>query len=77
MSMTNNQSDTLYQINAACIYSLLRYGRQDVKDANGSRKTVHYIDWEDIDNNDFFVAEEVSVLREDQVTRNAPTSFFI
>ena len=67
----NNQSDTLYQINRS-VYSLLRYGRQGAKDANGHRQTVHYIDWEDIGKNDFFVAEEVSVLRLDKVTRKRP-----
>lgn len=67
----NNQSDTLYQINRS-VYSLLRYGRQGAKDANGHRQTVHYIDWDDIGKNDFFVAEEVSVLRFDKVTRKRP-----
>ena len=66
-----NQADTLYQINRS-VYSLLRYGRQGVKDKNGHRQTVHYIDWNDIDKNDFFVAEEVSVLRFDKVTRKRP-----
>ena len=67
----NNQTDTLYQINRS-VYSLLRYGRQGARDENGRRQTVHYIDWENIDNNDFFVAEEVSVLRFDKVTRKRP-----
>lgn len=67
----NNQSDTLYQINRS-VYSSLRYGRQGTKDVNGNRQTVHYIDWEEIDNNDFYVAEEVSVLRFDKVTRKRP-----
>ena len=67
----NNQSDSLYQINRS-VYSLLRYGRQGAKDANGHRQTVHYIDWDDIDQNDFYVAEEVSVLRFDMVTRKRP-----
>ena len=67
----NNQADTLYQINRS-VYSLLRYGRQGAKDAHGHRQTVHYIDWDDIGKNDFFVAEEVSVLRFDKVTRKRP-----
>lgn len=67
----NNQSDSLYQINQN-VYSLLRYGRQGVKDKNGHRQTVHYIDWDDINKNDFFVAEEVSALRFDQVTQKRP-----
>lgn len=71
MGKVNNQSDTLYQINRS-VYSLLRYGRQGTKDVNGHRQTVHYIDWEEIDNNDFYVAEEVSVLRSDRVTRKRP-----
>lgn len=66
-----NQADTLYQINRS-VYSLLRYGRQGTKDKNGHRQTVHYIDWNEIDKNDFFVAEEVSVLRFDQATRKRP-----
>lgn len=71
MGKVNSQSDTLYQINRS-VYSLLRYGRQGTKDVNGHRQTVHYIDWEEIDNNDFYVAEEVSVLRSDNVTRKRP-----
>ena len=71
LSKVNNQVDTLYQINRS-VYSLLRYGRQGAKDANGRRQTVHYINWDDIGSNDFYVAEEVSVLRYDKVTRKRP-----
>ena len=71
LSKVNNQVDTLYQINRS-VYSLLRYGRQGAKDANGRRQTVHYINWDDIGSNDFYVAEEVSVLRFDKVTRKRP-----
>lgn len=66
-----NQVDRLYMINRT-VYTLLRYGRQGVKDQHGHRQTVHYIDWENIDKNDFYVAEEVSVLRFDGVTRKRP-----
>lgn len=71
LSKVNNQVDTLYQINRG-VYSLLRYGRQGAKDERGRRQTVHYINWDDIDSNDFYVAEEVSVLRFDKVTRKRP-----
>lgn len=71
LSKVNNQSDTLYKINRS-VYSLLRYGRQGAKDSNGHRQTVQYIDWADIEKNDFCVAEEVSVLRFDKVTRKRP-----
>ena len=66
-----NQSDTLYQINCR-VYSLLRYGKLGVKDEKGDRRTVHYIDWENVDNNDFYVAQEVSVRRYDNVTKKRP-----
>lgn len=68
---TKNQADSLYSINKD-VYALLRYGKQGVRDNNGNRPTVHYIDWENTDNNDFYVAEEVSVLREDNTTRKRP-----
>ena len=71
VNKVNNQSDSLYQINRS-VYSLLRYGRQGAKDGNGHRQTVHYIDWDDISKNDFYVAEEVSALRLDNDTRKRP-----
>lgn len=68
---TKNQVDSLYQINKD-VYSLLRYGRQGVKDEKRNRQTVHYIDWENVGNNDFYVAEEVSVLCYNQRERKRP-----
>lgn len=70
-SRVSNQADTLYQVNKA-VYSLLRYGMQGVKDGAGHRDTVHYIDWADASKNDFFVAEEVTVLRFDGVSAKRP-----
>lgn len=71
VNKSNNQADTLYQVNKE-VYSLLRYGRQGVKDDDKRRQTVHYIDWENIDNNDFYVAEEVSVRCFDHMSRKRP-----
>ncbi len=71
VSKASNQVDRLYQINKE-VYSLLRYGRQGVKDEKRNRETVHYIDWNDVENNDFYVAEEVSVLCYNQVERKRP-----
>lgn len=67
----SNQADTLYQVNKA-VYALLRYGLQGVKDDAGHRDTVHYIEWENVANNDFHVAEEVTVLRYDRTTTKRP-----
>ncbi|EGT3688639.1 HsdR family type I site-specific deoxyribonuclease [Clostridioides difficile] len=71
VNKTKNQVDRLYQINMD-IYSLLRYGRQGIKDDENNRQTVHYIDWDNLDNNDFYVAEEVSVLCFNQRERKRP-----
>ena len=69
---TKNQVDKLYKVNMD-VYSALRYGRQGVKDAKGKNPvTVHYIDWKNVDKNDFYVAEEVTVLRRDGKTRKRP-----
>ena len=61
VNKAGNQVDSLYQINRS-VYSLLRYGRQGTKDAHGHRPTVHYIDCVNPENNDFAVAQEVTVL---------------
>ena len=71
VNKTRNQVDRLYQINKE-VYSLLRYGRQGIKDDENNRQTVHYIDWNNMDNNDFYVAEEVSVLCFNQRERKRP-----
>lgn len=71
VAKTKTQSDNLYQVNRD-VYSSLRYGRQGVKNDKGNRETVHYIDWENFDKNDFYVAEEVTVLRNDGKTRKRP-----
>lgn len=49
----------LYAVNKA-VYSLLRYGAK-VKDDNDDIRTVYFIDWARADNNDFGIAEEVTV----------------
>ncbi len=71
MNLYKNQLDSLYQVNKK-IYSLLRYGRQGVKDDKGNRNTVHFIDWEHIENNDFQLAEEVRTLKFDGKTHHRP-----
>ena len=61
----------LYDANKA-IYSLLRYGCQGVKDEQGKLITVHFFDWQNVENNDFYVAEEVSALCADGKHRKRP-----
>ncbi|MDD2363219.1 MAG: HsdR family type I site-specific deoxyribonuclease, partial [Eubacteriales bacterium] len=70
-NLVGNQVDNLYKINKD-VYSLLRYGRQGAKDDKNNRQTVHYIDWNNIENNDFYLAEEVTALCYDGHSRKRP-----
>lgn len=54
---------SLYDANRA-VYTLLRYGVQIAPEAGEHKETVWLIDWENPDNNDFVIAEEVTVLGE-------------
>ena len=71
VNKADNQADSLYQVNED-VYNALRYGAQGIKDEHGNRVTVHYIDWKNVENNDFYVAEEVTVLRHDNRTTKRP-----
>ncbi len=57
---TLNVSDDLYPINKA-VYSSLRYGVKVREEAGENVQTVWLIDWENPLNNDFAIAEEVTV----------------
>lgn len=70
-STIKNQSESLYQTNEK-IYNRLRYGAQGLKDKNGHHITVNYIDWRSVEKNDFYFAEEVSVLCKDGKRKKRP-----
>ena len=57
---TSNLSDGLYETNKK-IYQLLRYGVTVREELGQPKETVWLIDWENPTNNDFAVAEEVTV----------------
>lgn len=57
----DNPSRSLYDNNQA-VYSLLRYGVQVQAEAGDNFETVEFINWTNPTNNDFAVAEEVTVL---------------
>lgn len=57
---SNKPNESLYQINKE-VYELIRYGLQVKKDITSQTETVHLIDWENIQSNDFKVAEEVTL----------------
>ena len=54
------QGKKLYDANKA-VYKLLRYGVKVKADVSSNTQTVWLIDWENPLNNDFYVAEEVSI----------------
>lgn len=51
---------TLYQTNLRT-YQLLRYGVQVQVAVGRAHETVHLIDWDNVENNDFVVAQEVTL----------------
>src|SRR5260221_6610236 len=58
--VAGDQTRSLYDINKA-VYGLLRYGVQVRPDAGENTQTVWLIDWKNPLNNDFAIAEEVTV----------------
>ncbi len=58
--VAGDQTKSLYDINKA-VYGLLRYGVQVKAEAGENTQTVWLIDWKSPLNNDFAIAEEVTV----------------
>ncbi len=58
----NNQNRSLYDNNQA-VYSMLRYGAPVKVEAGEVTETVHLINWDKPEKNDFVIAEEVTLLR--------------
>jgi len=59
-AVTINISDDLYQANKN-VYSMLRYGIPVKEEAGKNKETVYLIDWENPLENDFAIAEEVTI----------------
>jgi type I restriction enzyme, R subunit len=58
--VADNFSDDLYNKNKK-VYSILRYGVQVKEDVGTKFTTVHFIDWKNPNNNDFGIAQEVTI----------------
>ncbi len=58
--VANDQSKSLYDVNKA-VYSMLRYGIDVRPDIGQNKKTIQLIDWKNPLNNDFAIAEEVTI----------------
>lgn len=59
LGLGNTSDDKLYTANKE-FYSLLRYGISFKLDGSNVSQHVNYIDWDNIKNNDFYIAEEVA-----------------
>lgn len=57
--------ESLYRTNQN-VYTHLRYGVQGVDDENGNKITVQLIDWNNVGNNVFEIAEEVTIKKEQE-----------
>lgn len=58
--VTINSNDDLYQANKN-VYAALRYGINVKEEAGQNKETVYLIDWKNPLNNDFAIAEEVTI----------------
>jgi type I restriction enzyme, R subunit len=58
--VTINSNDDLYQANKN-VYTALRYGINVKAEAGQNKETVYLIDWKNPQNNDFAIAEEVTI----------------
>src|SRR3989338_5271113 len=65
--VSSNQNKSLYDINKE-VYSLLRYGVKVKETVGENRQTVHIINWDKPLENDFYIAEEVTVKGKNNTT---------
>ena len=63
LQSANNHGQGLYHNNKD-VYQLLRYGVHTKTEAGLPTDTVHLIDWQHPEKNDFYIAEEVTVFGE-------------
>lgn len=63
-----NLSNGLYEANKT-VYSLLRYGVTIAEELGKPKETIHFINWKDYTNNNFAIAEEVTVKGKENTKR--------
>jgi len=59
--VAGDQSKNLYDVNKE-VYRLLRYGIKELEEVGETKKTVWLINWKEPEENDFAIAEEVTVI---------------
>ena len=63
--LTSNQSKSLYDINKE-IYSSIRYGIAVKEKVGDKKQTIQFIKWKEPTKNDFYIAEEVTVVGQNE-----------
>jgi len=58
--VVNDQSKSLYDVNKE-VYSMLRYGVNVLPETGQNKQTIMLIDWQNPEENDFAIAEEVTI----------------
>lgn len=61
VSAAKNLQNDLYNANKE-VYGLLKYGAKVAENVGDAQKTVYFINWNDVSENDFCIAEEVTVV---------------
>ena len=74
VSTAGNLQQGLYKANQD-VYSLLKYGAKVKENPSDSEKTVYFIDWEHSQNNEFAIAEEVTI--KDKIERRPDLVVYI
>ena len=59
-SLAHNETRSLYEVNKD-VYSLLKYGKGLNISVGEKTEQVYFIDYKNWDNNDFYIAEEVTI----------------
>lgn len=72
----NDLSDGLYQANLR-IYNLLRYGINILPEVGEQKKFVHLIDWNNPHENDFYIAEEVTIKGKEKATKRPDLVIYV
>lgn len=63
--VAHNESKSLYEVNKE-VYKLLKYGKGITLYVGEKERKVYFIDYEDYTNNDFYVAEEVTIIGQNE-----------
>ena len=70
--VAHNETKSLYEVNRE-VYELLKYGKGITLYVGQKEEKVYFIDYDDFNNNDFYVAEEVTYKATDKFIKISDT----